>query len=472
MILLIAAALLLILVIMDIFKWVRITGPVPMIIWLPFAVNLPLLVWLIIERFGSGSYVLLGVLLVETFYIWLHLNIFPVLDGRKTGTRLKALAGARPLLYCHIYIVTFQVIFLPVSFFPLHEHGTPDVLLTVNIFYSLGCCVILFLNGILRAFICSRRLGILRRILIFLTLWIPVISWVMWILTARIIKQEYLYGYERLQWERTITESDRCQTKYPILMLHGIAFRDMRFYNYWGRIPRYLKRFGADVHYGNQEAFGTIEQNGADIKERIEQILAETGAEKVNIIAHSKGGLDARYAITTLGMADKVASLTTMNSPHHGCRFADSATKVWAPAYRLLTRIFNWTFTRYGDKHADFLTATMQFRTDLSKKFNEDCPDAPGVYYQSYTSVMQKSSSDPLLSIPYHFIRKLGEENDGLVSVSSAQWGVFKGVFRNEKHKRGISHGDIIDLKREDYKGFNVLDAYVGIVSELKAEEF
>lgn len=58
-------------------------------------------------------------------------------------------------------------------------------------------------------------------------------------------------------------------------------------------------------------------------------------------------------------------------------------------------------------------------------------------------------------------------ENDGLVSSSSAKWGIFKGVFQNKK-RRGISHGDMIDLKREDYNGFDVIEEYIKIVEELK----
>ncbi len=56
---------------------------------------------------------------------------------------------------------------------------------------------------------------------------------------------------------------------------------------------------------------------------RIKEILEETGSDKVNIIAHSKGGLDSRYAISCLGAAPYVASLTTINTPHRGCEFAD-----------------------------------------------------------------------------------------------------------------------------------------------------
>ena len=58
-----------------------------------------------------------------------------------------------------------------------------------------------------------------------------------------------------------------------------------------------------------------------------------------------------------------------------------------------------------------------------------------------------------------------------MVSVSSARWENFQGVFRN-RFSRGISHGDMIDLKRQDYRGFDVTEAYVTIISDLKKRGF
>ena len=59
----------------------------------------------------------------------------------------------------------------------------------------------------------------------------------------------------------------------------------------------------------------------------------------------------------------------------------------------------------FGDSHPDFYTATHQFSTDLSRRFNETVPDMPGVFYQSYTSLMKDCLSDPLLWLPYLLIR-------------------------------------------------------------------
>ena len=288
---------------------------------------------------------------------------------------------------------------------------------------------------------------------------------------CRLVYEEYDFERERAALRALRVDSDLCATRYPLLLVHGIGFRDLRYFNYWGRIPRELKRNGAVIYYGNQEALGTIAYNAEDIRKRILQIREETGAEKVNIIAHSKGGLDARCAITTLGMSPYVASLTTMNTPHRGCRFVDYACRLPEGFYRFVAGCFDRTFARFGDKAPDFYTATHQFATEASVRFNENTPDMPGVYYQSYTSKMRNPFSHLLLSIPYCLIRPLEGENDGLVSVESAKWGEFRGVFSNQR-LRGISHGDIIDLTRQDYRSFDVLETYVRIVAELKEKGF
>ena len=80
-----------------------------------------------------------------------------------------------------------------------------------------------------------------------------------------------------------------CQTKYPLVLIHGAGFRDLKWPVYWGRIPAALEVRGAVIRYGLQDCWASTETNAAEIIRRIDQVLAETGAEKVNLIAHSKG---------------------------------------------------------------------------------------------------------------------------------------------------------------------------------------
>ena len=63
-------------------------------------------------------------------------------------------------------------------------------------------------------------------------------------------------------------------------------------------------------------------------------------------------------------------------------------------------------------------------------------------------------------TVPCLIIRAMDGKNDGLVTPESAMWGEFKGTLSNRKH-RGISHGDMIDLTREDSRESYVFLSYV-----------
>lgn len=82
-----------------------------------------------------------------------------------------------------------------------------------------------------------------------------------------------------------------CKTKYPLLLIHGMGFRDRKYLNYWGRIPKYLMANGAQIYYGGQDSNASIEYNARFIANKIEKILKECNTDKFNIFAHSKGGL-------------------------------------------------------------------------------------------------------------------------------------------------------------------------------------
>ncbi len=404
--------------------------------------------------------------------LYLGLLVMPAFDSVKTGLRVRMMLGGRSLVYEGLYSIGAQTAVFVI--FYIHKAGPYDFsngILIANGILAVAGAFLLIGVGALRIFCTSRRLSIGRRVVMLLTMWIPLVNLFVLLYACRLVYEEYDFEREKVLLRELRVDSELCRTRYPLLMVHGVGFRDLRYFNYWGRIPAELRRNGAVIYYGNQEAFGTIAYNGEDIRKRIYEIMEETKAEKVNIIAHSKGGLDARYAISTLKMAPYVASLTTMSTPHRGCRFVDYACRLPEGLYRFVAGCFDRTFGKFGDRNPDFYTATRQFSTKASAEFNKQTPDAPGVYYQSYASKMKYPWSHLLLSVPWCMIRPLEGDNDGLVSTYSAKWGEFKGIFANQR-MRGISHGDMIDLKRQDYKGFDVAEAYVQIVAELKEKGF
>lgn len=260
--------------------------------------------------------------------------------------------------------------------------------------------------------------------------------------------------------------------KYPILMVHGMGFRDNDLVCYWGRIPKALEAMGCKVFFGNQDSVAPVSVNGEYLVGRIREVLEQTGAEKVNIIAHSKGGLDSRYAISQLGAAPMVASLTTICTPHHGSKTVDWLMGLPEWMIRSVSNTADRIFRRLGDQHPDTYKVIRTFTTDIAEKFNEDTPDAEGILYQSYACVMKHPFSDPFLWISNLVVNKIEGENDGLLPPDAVKWGNFKGIIRSAGN-RGFSHLDEIDLRRRPlYRkpgngATDIVDVYTQIVMEL-----
>ncbi len=241
----------------------------------------------------------------------------------------------------------------------------------------------------------------------------------------------------------------RCQTRYPILLLHGLGFHDrLPIHYYWGRIPRLLRKHGAQVYFGNQDGNATVISNARRLVPLIHRILRETGAEKINIIAHSKGGLEARYLISTLGMGDVIASVTTLSTPHYGSPTLDWVLQHFGPAVRAGAAVFDgWRFL-LGDRHPNTYAVLSQLTTESMRRFNRRNPDDPGVFYQSYAFVMKEARSDVVMGWIYLIVRHFEGPNDGLLSPRDTRWTNFRGVYTSSASRRGISHPDVTDYRQ------------------------
>ena len=243
-----------------------------------------------------------------------------------------------------------------------------------------------------------------------------------------------------------------CSTRYPILLVHGTGFRDWKRLGYWGRIPEVLRRRGASVYFGQQDGWATVEENARHLARRVDEILAETGSRKLHLIAHSKGGLDARHLISSLKYGDRVASLTTVSTPHHGSKTMDALDRLPRWVFRLIGFFVNGWYRLIGDASPDFCGVCRQFTTAWAAEFNQRNPDVPGVLYQSCAGAMAGARSDVFMWWCNLIISRVEGENDGLVTVESARWANFTGVWRGSGH-RGLSHMDEVDFRRRPLKG-------------------
>lgn len=333
---------------------------------------------------------------------------------------------------------------------------------------------LLILNaaGIGRIAFSSKQVKLPHYLMLLLTWYIPVVNSLVLRKLHKLARTEYRVEMAKDDLNDMRAENQICKTKYPILMVHGIFFRDWQYFNYWGRIPKELVKNGATVFYGCQQSANTIEASAKEIAAQIKSIIEQTGAEKINIIAHSKGGLDCRYAISRLGMDKYVASLTTINTPHRGCKWVDDVLgKIPENIQQMVDKRYNSLFSKLGDKDPHFLLGVNELTYSACERFNAETPDSPNVRYHSIMSRMSspKAAGFPL-NFGYHLGKKFDKDgNDGLVGVESALYGSRKTMVPDTK-KRGISHGDMIDLMRENIDGFDVREFYVDIVKELKEE--
>jgi triacylglycerol lipase len=262
--------------------------------------------------------------------------------------------------------------------------------------------------------------------------------------------------------------------KYPIVFVHGIIAHDrtssLRF---WGRIPDTLRQKGAEVFFGNTDAWGVYESNARILKLTVEKALRATKKGKVNIIAHSKGGVDARYFIWKYGFGDRVASLTTVCTPHRGSELADliyDKKIIHTAAVKKALALFGQL---YGDLNPNLYNVNYQLTTRVMREFNRSVAADENVYYQSLYTVMERSTDDFLLFYPHRYLQKVSGRNDGMVSESSSRWGS-----RVVRLPGSLSHIAVVDVARKKSRkyrqpsGTGVPGLYVRIALELSAKGF
>ena len=431
--------------------------------WFPVSV---LLVLAHVPMAGAVSLVLLAALLGG--FLWVNLR--PLSAGAAPAKRIAQLACGCELLTLFWMSATVNLAFMTVETLWLIPMEPAEIAFWLSgILIAVAVEAAVFWNGMIRVYLTSVQLGLKHRILAALCGWIPLVN--IWYLTKiiRIASDEVEFETEKWELDETRAESEICKTKYPLLLVHGVFFRDYRYINYWGRIPRELRRNGARIYYGCQQSAAAVEDSGKELAERIRAIIAETGCEKVNIIAHSKGGLDSRAAIAHQGMGPYVATLTTINTPHRGCIFAEYLLgKVPQAARRKIADTYNATLRRLGDKDPDFLAAVTDLTASACERRNAVTPDDPGVVYESVMSYCRRAGHGKFpLNMTHPIVRHFDGKNDGLVSVDSAKWGS-RFTLLEPRGKRGISHGDVVDLNRENIPGFDVREFYVELVADLK----
>ncbi|OHB88397.1 MAG: hypothetical protein A3E19_06645 [Planctomycetes bacterium RIFCSPHIGHO2_12_FULL_52_36] len=256
-------------------------------------------------------------------------------------------------------------------------------------------------------------------------------------------------------------------TNYPIILAPGVFGFDRKKISYFLGITRYLNDMGFQTMH-TKTVVARVERRAMVLKHQIEGHLKKTRASKVNIIAHSMGGLDARYMIAKLDMEDRVASLSTVVTPHRGTSIADWGIRRGGLVLRLLKGLL-----RMDTKLIHDLT------TESCRRFNEEVENARQVRYFTYSGSKTKLRLNPLFWPAHNVIMKEEGENDGLVSVKSARWVSASGGLRRTPDN-GVKymgnfkadHLDLIgwNLGLKILRSFNAKRFYHHVAENIKKE--
>ena len=258
----------------------------------------------------------------------------------------------------------------------------------------------------------------------------------------------------------------------PIVLAHGLMGFDtlqlagsiLPGVQYWRGIVAALRANGVDVITASVPPSASIEERALKLSE---DIAKRADGRSVNIIAHSMGGLDARYMISQLKPDNvKVLSLTTVATPHRGSAFADFMLDEIGPKH--LLRLYK-LLEGAGLGTGAFKQLTRDY---MVHDFNPKTPDDPSVRYFSYGATVSPRFWSAFRQ-PHKIVERMEGANDGLVSVESSKWGTYKGTLVD------VSHLDLINWSairvfmgkiRGGQRKFSAIAFYLDIADMLAKE--
>jgi triacylglycerol esterase/lipase EstA (alpha/beta hydrolase family) len=247
-------------------------------------------------------------------------------------------------------------------------------------------------------------------------------------------------------------------TPYPIILAHGFSgFHNIGPLDYFFGVADPLRKDGHDVWIAQVDPYNDSYVRGAQLRAFVEDVLAKTGAPKVNLIGHSQGGLDCRYVASQMGA--RIGAVVTISGVHRGTPVADVAEGALAgpleDAVAQLLQLFGATILDpNGHPNSNAKAAIHQLSSAGAAEFNGKILDDPRVDYYSVGGRANGSNGDyncatpftapfvgrwdsavqqtnPLLqitaSIITNSVKPIPPTNDGLVSVASTKWGTFLG---------------------------------------------
>ncbi len=260
-----------------------------------------------------------------------------------------------------------------------------------------------------------------------------------------------------------------CPTRHPVVLMHGFgALAGTAPGGVLHAEAMHLRSRGVWAYAPHVNPYDTVGVRAAAWEARLAHVLAETRAEKLNVIAFSSGGLDARHLATHLGWADRLASLVTVATPHAGTALAayvlDRPERLRAVAVGLMDVVGRAAYPA-AEPHAAEALAELT-PAAATERFGE--ATVPGVWCASFAARAGKGEQagmHPGLVVPNRILHGLAGPNDGIVPTASAAWGEPLGIVEAD-------HARLVGLSLRTSDAFDSCAFYLSICETLAARGF
>ncbi len=256
----------------------------------------------------------------------------------------------------------------------------------------------------------------------------------------------------------------------PVVLMHGFGVgASFRRGGHLHSEALYLRSRGVRAVAPNVSPYNTVRARTATWDNRLSHVLAETDADRLLLVAHSMGGLDARYLISKMDWHEVVDVLVTISTPHRGSAVASLVLDQPDLLREWLTDVADWVGTHIlEDGSANIRQALRELTPEyMQKTFNSEVPNHPDVEYWSYGCQAGKGTSVPIAPLFRYLNSYLYERegvNDGIVSVKSARWGTYQGTV-------DADHARQVGLSPGLSPSFDSNAFYTSIVKKLAEEE-
>ncbi len=300
--------------------------------------------------------------------------------------------------------------------------------------------------------------------------------------------------------------------KHPVLFVGGVDARDDFSWNE-AMLGAVQRESGAVVRVIRLRSWGTRAERSAQLAEQIELARRVLLVDQVNLICYAVGGLDCRRVASAQGGrgAASIASITTIATPHHGTEVATAALNISTDAARSATlRTFLIGSAAESLSREELDVVVSELTLSGVEKFNSLYADDRRVFIQSFAAVsfplgqawlpsrdevrracdggskvlydwttlssLADAMSEPLLATTLFASRAAtagGQAsitpNDGMVSISSARWGEFRGCVPADHYDVAGQFGDEGPDART---GFDSVRFYTGVLRDLAERGF